>query len=110
MSDTQGSHRRGAPLPEAYGGETPAWPSWPADPWSGDAGAADPWSGDPGAGDPAAVDAWPGGPGTGDPGPGDLVPADAGPSSWDTEPAVPLPAPRAEDRRAGRRRRAAEPG
>nr|WP_234348861.1 resuscitation-promoting factor [Streptomyces sp. WM6373] len=38
------------------------------------------------------------------------MPADAGPSSWDTEPAVPLPAPRAEDRRAGRRRRAAEPG
>ncbi len=110
MSDTQGSHRRGAPLPEAYGGETPAWPSWPADPWSGDAGAADPWSGDPGAGDPAAVDARPGDPGTGDPGPGDLVPVDAGPSSWDTEPAVPLPAPRAEDRRAGRRRRAAEPG
>ncbi|GLV89961.1 hypothetical protein Slala04_14150 [Streptomyces lavendulae subsp. lavendulae] len=112
MSDTQGSHRRGAPVPEAYGGETPARPSWPADPWSGDAGTGDPWSGDAGTG---TGDPWSGGPGTGspgagDPGPAGLVPADAGPSSWDTEPAVPLPAPRAEDRRAGRRRRAADPG
>ncbi|MFE1898760.1 ubiquitin-like domain-containing protein [Streptomyces yangpuensis] len=67
MSDTQGSHRRGAPVPEAYGGEPQARPARPADP---------------------------------------------GPSSWDTEPAlpVPLPAPRAEDRRAGRRRRAADAG
>ncbi|WP_327152757.1 ubiquitin-like domain-containing protein [Streptomyces yangpuensis] len=62
MSDTQGSHRRGAPVPEAYGGEPPARL------------------------------------------------ADTGPSSWDTEPAlaVPVPGPRAEDRRAGRRRRAAD--
>ncbi|MGW2270689.1 ubiquitin-like domain-containing protein [Streptomyces yangpuensis] len=62
MSDTQGSHRRGAPVPEAYGGEPPARP------------------------------------------------ADPGPSSWETEPAlaVPLPGPRAEDRRAGRRRRTAD--
>ncbi|MFE1831920.1 hypothetical protein ACFXAG_35775, partial [Streptomyces yangpuensis] len=67
MSDTQGSHRRGAPVPEAYGGGPQARPARPADP---------------------------------------------GPSSWDTEPAlpVPMPAPRAEDRRAGRRRRAADAG
>ncbi|MFJ3975188.1 ubiquitin-like domain-containing protein [Streptomyces sp. NPDC090021] len=69
MSDTQGSHRRGAPVPGAYGGAPPARPARPADP---------------------------------------------GPSSWDTEPALPVPppapvpAPRAEDRRAGRRRRAAD--
>nr|WP_324605376.1 ubiquitin-like domain-containing protein [Streptomyces sp. NRRL F-2664] len=52
MSETQGSHRRGAPAPESY---------------------------------------------------------DAGPSTWDTQPAFPVPAPRVEDRRAGRRRRAADP-
>ncbi|MEU4354928.1 ubiquitin-like domain-containing protein [Streptomyces virginiae] len=100
MSDTQGSHRRGAPVTEAYGSEIPAaWPSW----------TADPRPGEPGAGDPAAGDPWSGGPWHGAAGTRDLVPADAGPSSWDTEPAVPVPFPRAEDRRAGRRRRAAEP-
>ncbi|WP_276615821.1 ubiquitin-like domain-containing protein [Streptomyces sp. A0592] len=77
MSDTQGSHRRGAPVPEAYGGEAPAWPTWHA---------------------------WPA-----DDGPADDGPVDAGPSSWETEPALPLPAPRAEERRAGRRRRPAHP-
>lgn len=85
MSDTQGSHRRGAPVPEAYGGEAPAWPTWHA--WPADDGPA---------GDGAVDPAWP-----------DAGPVDTGPSSWDTVPAVPLPAPRAEERRAGRRRRPA---
>ncbi|MFE0580410.1 ubiquitin-like domain-containing protein [Streptomyces sp. NPDC058874] len=76
MSDTQGSHLRGAPVPDGYGGGSPAWPAWPVWP---------------------AAEAGPVGPAPGDPGPVDAGPVDAGPSSWETEPAVPLPAPRAED-------------
>ncbi|MFC9822019.1 ubiquitin-like domain-containing protein [Streptomyces erythrochromogenes] len=95
MSDTQGSHRRGAPVPEAYGGGAPAWPTWHA--WPADVGPADDGPADNGVA------------GTGVPGPTGPGPVDTGPSSWDTEPAVPLPAPRAEERRAGRRRRSAHP-
>ncbi|MGW6616553.1 ubiquitin-like domain-containing protein [Streptomyces erythrochromogenes] len=98
MSDTQGSHRRGAPVPEAYGGEAPAWPTWHA--WPADDGPAD--GGVAGTGVPGLTD-----PGPAGPGPVDTAPVDTGPSSWDTEPAFPLPAPRAEERRAGRRRRPA---
>ncbi|XKJ38447.1 ubiquitin-like domain-containing protein [Streptomyces sp. 147326] len=32
MSDTQGSHRRAGPVPEAYGAEPPAWTAGTADP------------------------------------------------------------------------------
>ncbi|MFB7183600.1 hypothetical protein ACFCYI_38560, partial [Streptomyces sp. NPDC056257] len=32
MSDTQGSHRRGGPLPEAYGAEPQAWTAGTGDP------------------------------------------------------------------------------
>ncbi|WSR84184.1 ubiquitin-like domain-containing protein [Streptomyces erythrochromogenes] len=121
MSDTQGSHRRGAPVPEAYGGEAPAWPTWhawPADDGPAGDGAADPGlrgpgpaalvAVDPGPADPGGLDPGRFDPGPVDPGRPDPGPVDAGPSSWDTEPAVPLPAPRAEERRAGRRRRPAQ--
>ncbi|MFD9518997.1 hypothetical protein ACFWAW_17110, partial [Streptomyces sp. NPDC059979] len=35
MSDTQGSHRRGGPLPEVYGAEHPAWPADAGGPGTG---------------------------------------------------------------------------
>ncbi|MFE7187451.1 hypothetical protein ACFU80_35905, partial [Streptomyces erythrochromogenes] len=108
MSDTQGSHRRGAPVPEAYGGEAPAWPTWhawPADDGPAGDGPADPGLRGPGPAALVAVDPGPADPGPVDPGRPDPGPVDTGPSSWDTVPAVPLPAPRAEERRAGRRRR-----
>lgn len=125
MSDTQGSHRRGAPVPEAYGGDAPAWPTWHAWPAADDGPAVGPGPADGGTADPGlqgpgpaglvALDPGPdpgpgpAGPGPLGPGPVDLGPVDLGPSSWDTEPAFPLPAPRAEERRAGRRRRPAHP-
>ncbi|WP_412077777.1 ubiquitin-like domain-containing protein [Streptomyces xanthophaeus] len=115
MSDTQGSHRRGGPVPGSYGAGQPDWPPTLPDPGPMAWPAADP-----------GPLAWP----AADPGPLTWPAADPGPLAWsaaeaaagDTEPGV--PAPRASRRRArgpepqpaaaapgtGRRRSPGEPG